>query len=286
MFDNRKIKLIEKMQDGDAYLIIWLKLLALAGDLADDGLIYITPELPYNDFMLADVLNRTPEEVGAALTVFTDFGMLELIDGVLHICNWEKYQNVEAMDRAKELNKQRQAAWRERKKAETVTNNVTDNVTVTLRNATEEEEDKEEDKDKEKELFVSSYEDTRMRADTQRIVDAWNTTGLAQVQIITAGTNRYKMLRSRISDYGADKIIQAIDKIKDSDFLKGQNNKGWVATFDWFIKPNNFIKVLEGSYDRPAKQQDGSIKEAPSYNIAAIEREAINNDLVYKRKSS
>ena len=50
-----------------------------------------------------------------------------------------------------------------------------------------------------------------------------------------------------------ESVLQAIDEISTSDFLKGQNNKGWTITFDWFIKPNNFIKVLEGNYKNSLK---------------------------------
>ena len=46
-----------------------------------------------------------------------------------------------------------------------------------------------------------------------------------------------------------DTFLQAINNIRNSSFLKGQNNRNWTITFDWLIKPNNFIKVLEGNYD-------------------------------------
>ena len=57
------------------------------------------------------------------------------------------------------------------------------------------------------------------------------------------------MLRARIAEYGTDAVLEAIEKIRNSDFLKGQNAKGWIITFEWFVKPNNFPKVLEGNYD-------------------------------------
>ena len=42
--------------------------------------------------------------------------------------------------------------------------------------------------------------------------------------------------------------MQAIDNIKNSDYLQGKVND-WKITFDWFVKPNNFPKVLEGNYN-------------------------------------
>lgn len=82
----------------------------------------------------------------------------------------------------------------------------------------------------------------------QQVIDKWNELGLQKLISINKGTNRYKLLNTRLKEYGQDKILQAIENIKYSDFLKGQNNKSWTITFDWLVKPNNFIKVLEGNY--------------------------------------
>ena len=57
------------------------------------------------------------------------------------------------------------------------------------------------------------------------------------------------MLHARIAEYGVEEVLTAIEKIRNSAFLKGQNPKGWVITFEWFVRPNNFPKVLEGNYD-------------------------------------
>lgn len=88
----------------------------------------------------------------------------------------------------------------------------------------------------------------------QPIVEKWNSLNLQKLVCIKEGTNRYKLLNARIKDYGIDSVLKAIDMIGESSFLKGDNYKGWTITFDWLIKPNNFIKVLEGNYsDKDAK---------------------------------
>lgn len=83
----------------------------------------------------------------------------------------------------------------------------------------------------------------------QLIIDEWNSLGLNKVVSINPKTNRYKLLNARIKEYGEDSVINAIRNISNSSFLKGQNKNNWIITFDWLIKPNNFIKVLEGNYD-------------------------------------
>lgn len=44
--------------------------------------------------------------------------------------------------------------------------------------------------------------------------------------------------------------IEVFRKVSQNDFLSGGGDKGWVATFDWIVKPGNAAKVMEGTYDR------------------------------------
>ena len=86
----------------------------------------------------------------------------------------------------------------------------------------------------------------------KQVFDAWNSLncfGIKGIQKINPGTKRHTWVSARLKEYGIENILAAIENIKNSDFLKGKNKNGWVITFDWFIKPNNFPKVLEGNYD-------------------------------------
>jgi hypothetical protein len=40
------------------------------------------------------------------------------------------------------------------------------------------------------------------------------------------------------------------DFISQSAFLMGKNSKGWTASFDWIMKPANFVKIVEGTYNK------------------------------------
>ena len=103
--------------------------------------------------------------------------------------------------------------------------------------------------------------------DVRRIIEAWNTLGLQQVTKVPADSKRGGMLRARVNEYGVDKVLEAIEKVRQSDFLKGQSRDGWTITFEWFVRPNNFPKVLEGNYDNrtEAKPQ----KKSSKYTTAA-----------------
>ena len=154
MFEtNRKIKHIEKMPNGDTILIIWLKLLLLAGNVNDHGAIYITPEVPYTVEALADELRRDVDVVKTALELFETFGMIEIVDGVYYLSAWEKYQSTDKLAEMREKNRERQKKWYDKHKAlPNVKPNVRSNEDITLPNAIEEE--REEDKEKEFHSFT------------------------------------------------------------------------------------------------------------------------------------
>ena len=92
--------------------------------------------------------------------------------------------------------------------------------------------------------------------DVARVIEAWNSLRLNQVRKVVPGTERERMLKKRIKDYGVDEILRAIENIRNSEFLNGGNSKGWIITFDWFIKPNNFPKVLDGNYAKTSRMDE------------------------------
>lgn len=91
-----------------------------------------------------------------------------------------------------------------------------------------------------------------VRLDIKPIVDAWNSlsqdTAIKPISKMQINSKRYQMLNARIKEYSIDDVLKAIDNIRHSEFLKGNNNKGWIITFEWFVRPNNFPRVLEDNY--------------------------------------
>ena len=139
MFEtSRKIKQIELMKNGDGILVIWLKLLLLAGNINDGGAIYITEDKPYDIASLAGELRRPASLVKQALDVFEGYGMIENDGGIIYLTSWEKYQSAEKLDVIREQNRMRKRRQRERQSRDS---HVTSHECVTLGHATEEELD-------------------------------------------------------------------------------------------------------------------------------------------------
>lgn len=152
IFDDEKMCLIDALPDRDAIIVIWIKLITLAGKLNRKGVLAISKNIVYTDEMLAQTFHRPLNTVRMALEVFENFGMVERIDGVIMLPNWEKHQNIDGMEKIKEQNRNRAARHRQKQKLlaqnnesnviSNVTDNVTDNVTVTHDNAIDKELDK------------------------------------------------------------------------------------------------------------------------------------------------
>ena len=155
IFDDEKIRLIDALPDHDAILVIWFKILALAGKHNRNGLLMMSDKVHYTDEMLATIFQRPLNTVRMALGVFEQFGMIEIIDGVITLPNWEKHQNIDGMERIKEQTRNRVARHREKQKSLAL-GNVTCNVTVTDGNALEEEGDKDKELDKDKNITTTS----------------------------------------------------------------------------------------------------------------------------------
>lgn len=139
-FNNKKIKAIRNMPSGSDILVIWIELLVLAGQINDCGSVYFNHEVPYTTDLLSAQFDYPPTTIQLALTTFAKFGMIEIIDDIIKISNWQRYQNEEAMARIKLMNAERQRRHREKVKEQkllleggecscNVTSNVTDNVT-------------------------------------------------------------------------------------------------------------------------------------------------------------
>ncbi|EMW5568194.1 phage replisome organizer N-terminal domain-containing protein [Enterococcus faecalis] len=163
MFDDEKIKLIQSMPEADAILVIWIRLLVLAGKTNDEGLIYIQRNMPYTEEMLATLFSKPVNVVRLALMTLQQFNMIDLNeDGLIAIENWDKHQNIEGMEKVRLKNAERVRKHRERKKQQALedknSGNVTCNVTVTDCNGT--------DKDIDKEIDIDIDKDKKNRSKT------------------------------------------------------------------------------------------------------------------------
>ncbi|MFR6521894.1 MAG: phage replisome organizer N-terminal domain-containing protein [Lachnospiraceae bacterium] len=260
IFDDEKIMLIENLPSADSIIVIWFKLLCLAGKNNNSGVFILNDKIAYTDEMLATVFRRDINTVRLALKTFENYGMIEIVSGVYTIPNWGKYQNLDKIEQKSQYMRNYMQEYRKKQKdkIECKTNSklygkINSKANVSSAEVYNKELDKKELDNKEKEieeendLIVSK--DTIRQTDVQRIIDEWNTLeefGITPVKRMTP--KREQAVKARIRQNHMDDILEAIENIRHSSFLQGQNKEGWMITFDWFLKPGNFAKVFEGNY--------------------------------------
>lgn len=261
IFNNRKIRQIESMPDADAILVIWFKILALAGTVNESGLLMITKDIPYTDEMLANQFGRPINTIRLALKTFEQFEMIEVTDNVFRVANWEKYQNVQELDKIREQTRKRVAKHRERQKMIECNGDLT----------------RVESKDEEKECIDG--------IDYNGVVNAYHSLCPSYPKIKVLSDARKKAIRESTKTYSIEDFKRLFEIAESSSFLKGQNARNWTATFDWLIINSNMVKVLEGNYNdekevsnqkNPAKSKFRNFEER-SYNMGELTNQLLKS---------
>ena len=147
MFDNRKIKHLRRLPEGNNIVLIWVMLLTMAGRCNSGGMVFLTENIPYTPKMLADELDFEENTVVLALQVLEQLDMIVTDNGFFAIAGWEEYQNIEGMEKIREQNRERKRLQRERRKQSLLDESRDSHVTVTECHDTDIEVDKEKEKD-------------------------------------------------------------------------------------------------------------------------------------------
>lgn len=278
-FDKHYIKALRRKKHEDfpevfGNMLVLFYVWMLAESIDHSGCLRYSESKPYDAETLSDVSDFPLHFVTLALPIFTE---LELVvtesDGTLFLPKSAKMIGSES------ASAQRVREHRERKKAEhdnseTIekSDKTADGYNVTQSNEVKPESNIENKSIENKSIdIITDSKESVCRTEVQRVVDAWNSLGdigIKGVSKMSSTSKRYKSLVARIKEYGSDKVIEAIESIRDSDFLRGKNRNGWTITFDWFMLQNNFPKVLDGNYANPGgqKQRTGDAKLDRLYN--------------------
>ena len=278
MFDDEKIKLIQALPDGDTILVIWIRILALAGKCNANGYLCIDDEFPYSDEMLATIFNKSLPQVRLALETFARFGMIEKTNKGIYISNFMKHQNADGMDRIREQNRLRKQRQRERQ------NQIREQERLLLSDASrdssrdshknftgshateiEEEIDNNILDSKESNISQNPIEpppqdqpEQAKRIDWKRIQADYSSicADLPGIRGLTEA--RKTKIRTLLKEFKALKIMDDLTpeeimnrlfhEVQESDFLSGRSGKWTACTFDWIVNKSNAIKIIEGNY--------------------------------------
>lgn len=265
IFDDEKILLIESLPEPYAIITVWFKLLCLAGKQNNSG-VFMMGRVAYTDKMLATIFRMKEATVTMALQTFQQFGMIEIIDGVITIPNWEKHQSLDKFELAREQTRLRVAKHREKQKLLTE-GNVTCNVTVTECNADRIEEDKDIERDKD--IDVLPKGNTKKKAEKHKYGEYLN---------VLLTDTEYENLANSFGIEKRDKAIKFLDEyIEEKGYKSKSHNlsiRRWVM--DAISKDNGQGKQGQ-SFDTDDffnAALNRTYKESKVSPRAALEREA------------
>lgn len=253
IFDDEKILLIESLPEADAIIVIWFKLLCLAGKINNGGVLLMNDKIAYTDKMLASIFRRKEATVKMALDTFQQFGMIELVDDVITIPNWNKHQTLDQLEKKRKSQREYMRKRREEQKAlACMANGKANSKGVCMANGKanvsrlEGEEEREEEREGDKDNNVDVPE--HFHAICSAIGGFYNERCLYMPRVKTITEKRYETLRKGLREYKPDDYKELFDKAAASKFLNGEVT-GFKADFDWLIEPEHMVKVLEGKYD-------------------------------------
>lgn len=249
IFNDEKILLIEGLPSSDEIIVIWFKLLILAGKQNNNGVFLMNERIPYTDEMLATIFRRDINIVRLALKTFEQFGMLELVDNVITIPNWNKHQQLDSYEKKKQQDRVRQQERRAQQKtlalnSQTVNKNSEDEkksrdsrVTIAGQSRDSRENvaenrglDKEVDIDKELKEKVKKEKPTKSALDD--LLKNW-TENAGLIKAFKDFAEMRKSIKKPLTDSGACLVMKKLDS--------------WYCTQEVDVNDANKIKTLESS---------------------------------------
>lgn len=176
IFDDEKILLIESLPDAYAIITCWFKLLCLAGKQNNSG-VFMMGQIAYTDKMLATIFRMKETTVQLALQTFEQFGMVEIVDGVITIPNWNKHQTLDSFEKKRERDRlykrERRAAQKaligasSDKSSDSTSDVQTDDQTTVAISDIDKDIDIDKDKDKDTIPYISIVEYLNQKAGTR-----------------------------------------------------------------------------------------------------------------------
>ena len=269
LFNDEAIRLIEQMPDGDAIIVIWLKLLITAGKINDNGFLYFRKEIPYTDEMLSTVFNRPLNTIRLALNTFERFGMIQIVTQQgIYITNWEKYQNLAGMEQIKEYNRMAKRRQREKQKALKMLSDSQGQCQGQINDNHETDKDKDIDKEKELDKDITSYIDTKKDIQQKTKNDPYiNPVKKYLIEEYTKIFKAKPFLSNqdcmRVAELSAEHddirelITVALRKLKEIKF----EDINFKPSINWLLKSNNFERVLNGEFDSTTDSEKSDKQE-------------------------
>ena len=116
IFNDEKFDAIKTLPDKNDIQLVWIKLLCLAGQCNESGLLMLTTEIPYTDEMMAKRFDMDVGVVQRALGVFQSLGMIDVEDNIYMVSSWNKHQSEDRLEEIRRKDRERKKEQRDKQK--------------------------------------------------------------------------------------------------------------------------------------------------------------------------
>ena len=253
-FDTEEIKILESAENGYLYSNILLKIYLKS--LKSEGRLMFRENIPYNSKMISAVTGHNIDVVEKAIKIFAEIGLIQLMDsGAIYISDIQSFVGKSSSEA------DRKRLYRSRidvEKMGHLSGHVGDKLGTNLDDVQTEIHQSIEYRDKSLDIIDISYQEDRCGFENQntppfnykKIINLYNSILSKDLPAIKSLTDKRKKLiklrHKQIEENGGWEAF--FNKIANSKFLLGENDRNWTADFDWILKESNFIKILEDCY--------------------------------------
>lgn len=232
MFSNRKIKQIRHLPEGNNIVLVWVMLLTIAGRCNAGGMLFLTDTIAYTLDTLAVELEFEPATVQLALDVLEKFGMIVCNKDEFFISNWEEYQNVDGMERAKQLNRERQKRWYDRQKQ---LPNVIPNGDLTQPNATEEDIEIEEELEHKENKPIDSSKEHKESKTNKGVFQEFAGDDKELLAALKEFNEMRNLMKKKMTDGAKVRLTKRLQKFPREQWIaiiQQSIDKGWLDIYE------------------------------------------------------
>lgn len=240
-FKRHDVRIIEQMPNGKDYILFYLKMLLESID--HEGELRFSETIPYNEQMLSVITDTNVDIVKAAMQLFMELGMVEVLsDSTIYMREVQKLIGSET----------KWAKYKRKTSPKTpeLENFQSQSKTIPI------EIEKEKELELEKELEIEG--EGEKKGDPLRILTLFNEICISYSNIEYLSSATQKQIEALLDKFSLDDFQMLFEKAEQSDFLKGENQRKWQATFEWLVTEDNMCKVLNGNYDNKAKESSSA----------------------------
>ena len=265
-FESDALVVLESQQDGYLYSNILLKMYLKS--LKNEGRLAFNELIPYDAKMLATLTRHQVGTVEKALKMFEALGLIEILDnGVIYMSDIQNFIGKSSSEADRQREYQKRISDEKQKllepcKKSCKKSNKKNTPEIEIEIETEKDKDKDKEKEKETDNNMSTGVDgiSPIRIHYQEIIDLFNSICVSLNKVKNLTDTRKKKIKSAYKLLNGD-YEGLFKRVEESDFLSGRSGKWDKCGFDWIMKQENMVKILEGNYDNKGGNNNGGTQQ-------------------------